>query len=226
VTAQAAKEQFPTGGGMEKKAAQGARVLLVDDHPTMRTGLSMLLARVGYTICGEAENQKELLACIDSSEADVVLLDLSLSGESGLDLLDALRRRSVATLVYSMHEDWNIIELAFERGAQGYVTKREGPGVLLEGLERVVAGGRYISPRASHGLASRVLIDNAEGRSALSSREKQVMDMLARGETNKDIAEKLYISTHTVQTYYARLIEKLGLTGMKDLRKTAIQRKK
>lgn len=211
---------------MEKNIAPGVRVLLVDDHPTMRTGLSMLLSHVGYIICGEAENQAELLGCIDESEADVVLLDLSLAEESGLDLLDVLRERDIATLVYSMHENWSTIEQAFERGAQGYVTKREGPGVLLEALEQIAAGKRYISPRASRGLASRVLTEEATDQAPLSAREEQIMDMLGRGETNNDIADKLHISSHTVQTYYARIIEKLGLSGMKDLRKIAIQRRK
>lgn len=211
---------------MGKKIVQGVRVLLVDDHPTMRTGLSMLLSHVGYVICGEAENRAGLLECLDASEPDVVLLDLSLAGENGLDLLDILRKRGVATLVYSMHENWAAIEQAFERGAQGYVTKREGPSVLLEALERIAAGKRYISPRASHGLASRVLVEETSGQAALSSREEQIMDMLACGETNNDIAEKLHISVHTVQTYYARIIEKLDLAGMKDLRKIAIQRRK
>ncbi len=111
---------------MNKKTAQGVRVLLMDDHPTMRAGLSMLLSHVGYEIYGEAENQAELFQCLDAAKTGVVLPDLSLDQENGLDLLDVLRELGVAPLIYSMHENGATIEQAFRRGAHGYVTKREG----------------------------------------------------------------------------------------------------
>ncbi len=211
---------------MKKTTAQGVRILLVDDHPTMRAGLSMLLSHVGYEICGEVDNQAGLLQCLEATQPDVVLLDLSLDQENGMDLLHVLREQNVATLVYSMHENWATIEQTFKLGALGYVTKREGPAVLLEALEQIAAGKRHISPRASQSLASRILTDATSGQSPLSTREEQIMVMLGNGESNNDIAEKLHISVHTVQTYYTRIIEKLGLGGMKDLRKAAIKRRK
>jgi len=208
---------------MKKQTRQEQRILLIDDHPTMRAGLAMLLSHVGYTICCEAGNRDQLLGCIHTCNAEVALLDLSLAEEDGLELLEVLRQQDIATLVYSMHENWNAIEKAFELGAQGYVTKREGPNVLLEALEHIFAGERYISPRASSGLCGRIL-DNAVA-SQLSVREEQILGMLGNGETNRDIANKLNLSPHTVQTYYTRLKEKLGLRGMKNLRKAAIQRR-
>lgn len=208
---------------MKTDATQGVRVFLVDDHPAMRNGLSLLLAQVGHTICGEAEGREELLRRIDDARAEIVVLDLSLAGESGLDILDDLRPRAVPALVYSMHEDCATIERAFTRGAQGYVTKREVSDVLLEAIEQVVSGHRYASPRSAQSLASRVLTTGTGEETALSQREEQIMTLLGHGETSNEIARKLTISAHTVQTYYARIIEKLELDGMKALRKTAIR---
>ena len=210
---------------MDTDATRGARVFLIDDHPAMRAGLALLLAEVGHTVCGEAENRDQLLARLDHARAQVALVDLSLAEGSGLDLLGDLQARDIPALIYSMHEDRAAIERAFACGAAGYVTKREVADVLLEAIAEVVAGQRYASPRAMRSLASRVLSSDAAGTVALSPREEEIMVLLGRGETNAEIARTLGISAHTVQTYYARLIEKLGLTGMKPLRKLAITRR-
>jgi DNA-binding NarL/FixJ family response regulator len=209
---------------MDKKQARGVKVFLVDDHPAMRRGLSIILAQVGHTVCGEAGSRKEMLDRIDDSEAEVALVDLSLSKESGLDLLSDLLDRNIAPLVYSMHEDRATIERAFARGAHGYVTKREVAEVLLEALDEVFAGRRYGSPLVSRTLASGVLSTELGTTAALSPREEQIMVGLGHGESSSEIGGKLGISAHTVGTYYARIIEKLELRGMKELRKVAIKR--
>lgn len=202
---------------METAESTGARVFLIDDHPAMRNGLCLLLTQAGHTVCGEAGSRAEVLERIGTAKADVALVDLSLAEESGLELLDALAACDVAMLIYSMHEDRASIGRALGRGAQGYVTKREVADVLLAAIGAVRAGERYISPRASQSLGGPGLA--ADG---LSPREEQIMAMLGRGETNDEIADTLGISAHTVQTYFARMIEKLALGGMKELRKRAI----
>lgn len=202
---------------METAESAGVRVFLIDDHPAMRNGLCLLLAQAGHTVCGEAGSRAEVLERIGAAQADVALVDLSLAEESGLELLDVLAACDVATLIYSMHEDRASIGRALGRGAQGYVTKREVADVLLAAIGAVCAGERYISPRASQSLGDQGLA--ADG---LSPREEQIMAMLGRGETNDEIADTLGISAHTVQTYFARMIEKLALGGMKELRKRAI----
>jgi DNA-binding NarL/FixJ family response regulator len=210
---------------MDKQTTTGVRIFLIDDHPAMRTGLTLLLTQVGHVVCGEAENRAEALDRLDAAQPQVALVDLSLAEESGLDLIDALRARNVPALIYSMHEDCATIERAFGCGAQGYVTKREVADVLLEAITQVVAGQRYASPRVMRSLASRVLLAGEGGEIALSQREEQIMAMLGRGDSSAEIARTLHISAHTVQTYYARIIEKFGLDGMKSLRKLAIQRR-
>lgn len=209
---------------MSDSEGAGVRVFLVDDHPVMRGGLSVLLRQSGHVVCGEAGNRSELLARLDDARAAVALVDLSLAEESGLDLVDDLTARGVPTLIYSMHGDRRSIERAFGRGARGYVTKREVEDILMEAIRAVAAGRRYASPEAMRSLAERVLAPDTGGEAALSQREEQILDGLGRGETSDELGRALNISFHTVETYYGRLIRKLGLSGMKELRKFAIRR--
>jgi DNA-binding NarL/FixJ family response regulator len=205
--------------------ASGVRVFLGDDHPAMRNGLSLLLRQVGHTVCGEAGSRAELLERLDGVQASVALVDLSLAEESGLDLIGDLTAQGIPSLIYSMHEDRGNIERAFDRGARGYVTKREVADVLLEAIEAVAAGRRYASPGVMECLAGRVLDPDEGGTAPLSQREEQILDRLGSGESSAEIGRALNISTHTVETYYGRVIRKLGFSSMKELRKFAIRRR-
>ena len=211
---------------MSEGQPRRARVFLIDDHLAMRSGLSLLLTKSGHVICGEAETRAEVLARLKDSMADVALVDLTLGDESGLDLIDDLLAHNVTVVIYSMHEDRKTVERAFVAGAAGYVTKREVADVLLTALDQVLAGNRYASPRATKSLANRFLVPQEGTETALSSREEQIVTMIGRAETSEEIAVTLHISIHTVKTYYARIIEKLGIAGMKELRKYAAMRNK
>lgn len=145
---------------MPTKEHTGARVLLVDNHQDVRNGLALLLAQNGYTVCAEARNQAEALLRLPGSEAALALVDISLGDQGGFELLDDLRRFKIPALVYSMNEAPETIQRAFTAGASGYVTKREDPEVLLEGLREVLARRRFLSPRAAQSLASKALSQN------------------------------------------------------------------
>jgi two-component system, NarL family, invasion response regulator UvrY len=208
---------------------EGASILLIEDHPTVRMGLSMLLSRDRHWICGEAGNRKELLTALSLLEPDrpeLALLDLSLGGEDGLDLIDVLRSRSIPVLIYSMHEDEGTVKRALAQGAQGYVCKRESSAALLAAVRDVLAGNRHISPLAAQNLSSPlegVPQPSAASTNGLSEREQQILDLLGQGDRVQEIADKLNISTRTVETHCTRAIEKLDLNGMKALRRHAIQ---
>jgi DNA-binding NarL/FixJ family response regulator len=209
---------------MEAEIKNGARVFLIDDHPAVRQGLALLLSQDYHAVCGEAENRMETLERLDCSRPDIALVDISLGDESGLDLVADLRKQGIPVLIYSMHEDSATVEQAFGYGANGYVTKREVSDVLLEAVRHVVDGKRYVSPRVAQSLARRVLPSPEANRGdLLSEQERRIMYMLGRGESNADIAERLAISARTVESYCSRIIEKLGLEGMKALRKFAIR---
>ncbi|BBD09544.1 response regulator [Desulfovibrio ferrophilus] len=207
---------------------QGARIFLADDHPAVLDGLTLLLAQDNHVICGVATCLEEAMAAIDESRADIAMVDLSLCGESGLDLIPVMVERNIPVLVYSMHEDAATQQRAADQGASGYVTKREPSGVLLEAVHRILAGERYVSPRAAANLEAGApaqgvpLSGNSVNTKTFSERERQIWTLLAQGESNVDIAAALKISVRTVESYYTRMMAKLELDGIKALRKLAI----
>ncbi|HWR04784.1 MAG TPA: response regulator transcription factor [Humidesulfovibrio sp.] len=204
---------------MSGQDASGARIFLADDHPAVIEGLTLLLAQERHEVCGVAGSRDEALLLLPESRPDLALVDLGLCGESGLDLLPELLALGVPALVYTMHEDAATVQNALSRGAVGYVTKRETSAVLLEAVRKVRGGERYVSPRAAANLAA------AGGfllSQALSERERQILKLLASGETNSEIAQTLQVSLRTVETYFSRILAKLDLDGMKALRKYAL----
>ncbi len=201
-----------------------AQIFLIDDHPAVRQGLKLLLAEESHFVCGEAGSNCEALERIGASGADIALLDISLGEDNGLELISELHEHGVSVLIYSMHEDAAMIERAFLAGAVGYVSKREGADILLAAASELLAGKNYVSPRAAQSLDSRVQNPGDMTQEALlSTREKQILAMLALGKSNPDIAAFFSISIRTVETYYARIIDKLDLNGMKELRQYALK---
>jgi DNA-binding NarL/FixJ family response regulator len=200
------------------------RVLLVDDHPAVRQGLALLLAREEITVCAQAEDCTQARRSAESSSAQVALVDLSLGSESGLELIADLEARGLPVLVYSMHEDGENVQQALAAGARGYVTKREMHRVLTEAIREVAAGREYLGPRAAASLAAQLA--RAGRRAALrepSEREREVYRLLGDGATTSEIAVSMNVSIRTVESYCARLMEKLGVDGMKPLRRGAIR---
>ncbi len=202
--------------------AASARILLLDDHPAVRQGVGILLATRGHAVGGEADTREAALALLAGGGFDLAIVDLPLESGSGLDLLADLAVRGVPALVYSMHEDPQTIALALRQGARGYVTKRDEPGDLLRGVAAALRGERFVAPRAAR------ILDEAGGsggEAALSERERQVLEMMGEGKGNAEIAYALGIGPRTVETYHARIAEKLGFSGVRELRKYAISRR-
>jgi DNA-binding NarL/FixJ family response regulator len=198
------------------------RVLVVDDHPAVREGLALLLAPEGIEVCAEAAGRAEALAHLQKRRPDLAIVDLSLDGEDGLALIADLRQRAVPVLVYSMHNDARHVGSAIAAGALGYVTKRELHDVLVQAIREVAAGRRLVSPVAAAALAESLTESSAAGVEKLSPHEHQVYELLGRGADTFDIAAALGITNHTVESYYSRLLVKLELNGMHELRRHAI----
>jgi DNA-binding NarL/FixJ family response regulator len=198
------------------------RILVVDDHPAVREGLALLVSSAGMEVCAEAGSRAEGLASA-VSRPHLAVIDLSLDGEDGQELIAQLRSRGVPALVYSMHGDAAHVQGAFAAGALGYVTKSEFRGVLVEAIRAVAAGKRFVSPRAAIALADRATEPHVDESPAhLSAQEREVYRLLGQGEGTHEIAAALDISTHTVESYYARIQQKLRLEGMYELRRHAI----
>ncbi len=198
-------------------------VLLVDDHPAVRHGLALLLAPDGIHVCGEASGRGEALAELRTCRPDVALVDLSLGGEDGTAVVAELHALGISPLVYSMYEDARHIEGAFAAGALGYVTKREIHRVLVHAIREIAAGHRFVSPNAAIALAENAADAIARGPDrGLSEQEREVYRLLGIGEGTVEIAAALGISARTVESYFARIMDKLGVDGMHDLRRHAI----
>jgi two-component system, NarL family, invasion response regulator UvrY len=199
----------------------GVRLFMVDDHPAVREGLRLLLEQQGVVMCGEAGDAVTALAGIPGAAPNLVMVDLSLGKESGLPLVRTLAGLlpHVPLLVYSMHEDSFHVQQAFAAGASGYVTKREVSALLTLAIGELLAGRRYTSPRAREALGAAP----AEGREpeALSPRELHVYKRLGEGYGTPAIAEELGVSRRTVESYFARILEKVHVHGMEALRRRA-----
>ena len=191
-------------------------VFLVDDHPLVRQGLALMLQQSGFTVAGEADSIAATMAhpALDSSW--VVLLDLSLEQESGIDVIPELCRRELRVVIYSMHEDPAVVRRALAAGAAGYVTKREAAHSLAEAIRTVMAGSTYLSPRTAAALAQQ------PAEPDLSPQQQELYDLLGQGFDAGAIASRLQVSPRTVESYCARLMDKLRISGMKELRRRAI----
>lgn len=199
------------------------RVLLIDESPTVREGLALLLASDGIDVCCEASGIAEALTRVARTCPDVAIIELSLEGEDGLALIANLRERGVPVLVYSSCNGPQRVAHAFGTGALGYVTKREAHGVLAEGIREVARGHRFVSPKAAVALATYIAEAPAyEAFRRLSPHERKVFELLGHGEDTFDIAVTLHVSNHTVESYYERIKAKLRIPGMYELRRHAI----
>ncbi len=197
------------------------KVIICDDHPIFREGLKKILAQAkDLTVEGEASNGQELLAMLKAHPCDVISLDLSFPGSSGLDLLKTLRSdhpRS-AILILSMYPEDQYAVRALKSGAAGYVVKGCGPDELLSAIRKTAAGGKYVSPTLAEQLVME--LDGKREKAPheeLSEREYQVLRLLAAGKSVKEIATELFLSPPTIGTYRARIRTKLHLRSTADL---------
>jgi DNA-binding NarL/FixJ family response regulator len=213
-------------GRVSRNEKSGLKIFLVDDHPAVRRGLSLVLKETRHHVCGEAGDSVTALRMIKDENPDVMIVDLSLHDESGMDLLRELQSGEMRTIVYSMHEDAGVIRRAFDLGACAYVTKRDNVSALLTAVEEAAIGEQYVSPIAAQILSKDVISGKRSSRvDLLSAREKEIMHLVGRGAANEEIAAELGLTVRTIESYFARIIEKLGFEGMKALRRHAISKK-
>ena len=203
------------------------RVLIVDDHEVLRDGVRKLLdEQPGAISCGEAGTPDEALRMASTQAWDAVVLDLSLAGRSGLDVLKQLKmiRPRLPILVLTIHSEEQYARRAFKAGAAGFITKDSPRAELSKAILKVLDGGKYLSPA----LAEKLIVDLERGvdrppDETLSDREFQVMRLIASGKTLSEIAILLSLSDKTISTYRARLMEKMGMRTNAELTHYAIQ---
>lgn len=206
------------------------RVFLVDDHPLMRRGLRMVLeAEHDLCVCGEAASAEEAIEKMPASNPDIVVVDISLPGISGLDLLKYIERDlpDVTTLVISRHDETLYAERAIRAGARGYIMKIEPPEIIVKAIHRVDSGAIYVSAsineRLLQGIASGQQTFNHSPLEVLSDRELEVFEMTGRGLGTREIAKRLALSIKTIESYRARIKTKLNLSNAAELMQHAVQ---
>ncbi len=204
--------------------APGKRVFVVDDHAVLRFGLSRLIgSEPGFVVCGEAVDAPSALRAISRLQPDVVIIDISLQGTDGLELLKQIRATGTAVpvLVLSMYEETLYAERALRAGANGYIMKREATEVLLTALRRITEGGIYVSEQIAgqilkHFASSRPGLDSSPTL-CLSDRELEVFRRIGEGHRTRQIAEALDLSVKTVETYRSRIRKKLSIEDPGEL---------
>jgi DNA-binding NarL/FixJ family response regulator len=205
------------------------RVLIVDDHPIVRRGLADLIAaRPDLEVCGEAAEVAEAIRLVDATHPDVVVIDLTLKGGHGLDLIEEIKARHerVKMLVSSMHDESLFAERALRAGAAGYVGKQEPPDRIIEALHKVLRGEICLSPRMANRLLHRVASGEALEKNpieGLSDREIQVFEMIGQGHTTKQIAQSLQLSHKTIEAHREKIKAKLNLRNGSELSRHATQ---
>ena len=204
------------------------KVLLADDHSIVRAGLRRIVEESGdMEVTAEASDGHEAIRLVEKNTPDVVVVDLSMPGLDGLEVISRLHhlKPDLPVLVLTMHEEGQYVVRAIEAGAMGYITKQSAPEQLVNAIRRLLEGNRYLTDEAAEALALRIA-RGSRGQTpldSLSMRELQVLRRLALGNTNREIAKTYSISIKTVDTYRARLLKKLNLRNNAELSRFAIQ---
>jgi DNA-binding NarL/FixJ family response regulator len=205
------------------------KVVIVDDHPLFRECLAQLInAEPDLQVTGEAENTKDALQLVQNTSTDLAIVEITLKGLTELKLIKSLRRlfTHLPVLVLSRNEEALYAARVLRAGASGYITKRRGPSEILVAVRRVLAGEVYLSEQMTSGLLKRLTAVEVEIRSRsvdyLTDRELEVLDLIGRGLTTREIAETLQAGVGTIDTYRFKIEEKLNLRNIAELQRFAM----
>lgn len=204
------------------------RILIVDDHPLVRSGFAQLIGDCpDMEVCGEAGDMSEALKQVEASNPDLAIIDLSLAGGSGLDLIEHIKARNkkILMLVASMHDETLYAERVLAAGARGYINKQEAQDRIIPAIRQVLGGKVYLSQHMTERLLSGMVDATGEKRDidSLSNRELQVFELIGQGVTTSHMAEQLNLSTKTIETHQAHIKKKLGLSSAHQLTQRAIR---
>jgi DNA-binding NarL/FixJ family response regulator len=204
-------------------ASPRTRVLIVDDHPVVREGLAMHLAtQPDLEVCGEAEDLAGALALLASARPDVAIVDISLKNSNGIELIRRIKNRqdTVRILVWSMYPENLYAERALRAGAQGYLNKAQATHHVLDAIRAILQGRVYVSGELADQLLHRLVGQKSEERGAidnLSDRELEAFQLIGEGMSTEAIADKMHVSPKTIETFRARIKEKLGIINHAEL---------
>jgi DNA-binding NarL/FixJ family response regulator len=210
--------------------AKKCKVLLVDDHPIVRQGLALLINReVDLIVCGEADGAHSAFQTIFALQPDIVVLDISLNGPDGLDVLKEIRTKTenLPVLILSMHDESIYAERAMRAGANGYIMKQEATEKVLIAIRRILQGEVYLSDRLTSAMLQQFVRGASSPKTSplvsLTDRELEVFRLIGEGHGTRQIADELHLSVKTIESYQAHIKEKLALRNARELLQHAIE---
>ena len=203
-------------------------ILIVDDHPLVREGLSARISRESdLQVCGEAENVEDALALVESLNPTLIIVDITLKHGSGLTLIKQVAERKPQTkiLVLSAHEESLFAERVLRAGANGYINKQEAQQQIINAIRTILSGERYLSASITNALVGQAIDGKPQARSIenLSDRELEIFGLIGRGQSTRSIAKQLNLSIHTIETHRENIRAKLNLRNGSELMQRAVQ---
>jgi len=206
------------------------RILLVDDHPLIRKGIALTLEEEPtFEVCCQLSSGEEALEQIHQLNPDAAVIDVSLPGMNGIELIKHLKnaKPNMSILIVSRHDEELYAERAIRAGANGYIMKQEAGEVLVKGLHKILKGGIFVSDVINERMLQNMMNNRRTSEQSpielLSDRELEVFEHIGRGLSTKEIAERMHVSTKTIETYKARIKDKMGLESNHDVTRMAIQ---
>lgn len=206
------------------------RIYIVDDHPLVRQGLSQIIAsEADMEICGEAEDSPTAMKGVGEANPDAIIVDISLKGNNGLELIKNLKaiHESIPILVFSMHDETIYAQRALRAGAKAYVMKKEAPSKVVDAIRKIIKGEIYVSPSVADQVLHQIV--NGPGNIStspvdrLTDRELEVVQLIGRGLSSREIAESLHLSVKTIESHRAHVKEKLSLRNATELVQFSVQ---
>ncbi len=206
------------------------RIYIVDDHPLVRQGLSQIVANeADMEICGEAEDSPTAMKGVGDANPDAIIVDISLKGNNGLELIKNLKaiHENIPILVFSMHDETIYAQRALRAGAKAYVMKKESPSKVVEAIRKILKGEIYVSPSVADQVLHQIV--NGPGNVStspvdrLTDRELEVVQLIGRGLSSREIAESLHLSVKTIESHRAHVKEKLNLRNATELVQFSVQ---
>ena len=212
-----------------KKIPKAARILIVDDHPMIREGVTLgISAQHDMQVCGEAATEEEALAVAEKTSPDLMIVDVSLKTGDGIELVKQIKAKhpEIKVIVFSAYDESLYAERALRAGASGYVNKQESQDKLLDAIRTALAGKRYVSSEVAQRLLAQVVGGKSETKSPieqLTDRELGIFRMIGKGMPTSKIANELFLSTHTIDSHREHIKRKLGIKNAAELSREAVQ---
>ena len=206
------------------------RIYIVDDHPLVRHGLSQIVANeADMEICGEAEDSPAAIRGVGEANPDAIIVDISLKGANGLELIKNLKaiHEDIPILVFSMHDETIYAQRALRAGAKAYVMKKESPSKVVDAIRKIIQGEIYVSPSVADQVLHQIVSGPGNVSTSpvdrLTDRELEVVQLIGRGLSSREVAESLHLSVKTIESHRAHVKEKLGLRNATELVQFSVQ---